>query len=90
MGDFSDLPKRTSQCTADQVERVVLFLAKKPLSDLRRRQEIIELQILLTHRRAGNEPSNRIRLLAVLEDLQARHDHVSSAISALPQLSENR
>ena len=57
--DFSDLPKRTSQCTADQTERVVLFLAEKPLSELRRRQEVIESQIRLAHRRAGNEPSIR-------------------------------
>ena len=78
--DFSDLPKRITDYSAEQTERVVLFLAEKPLSELRRRQEVIESQIRLAHRRAGNEPSNRARMLAALEDLQAMHDHVSSAV----------
>ena len=78
--DFSDLPKRTTDYTAEQTERVVLFLAEKPLSELRRRQEVIELQIRLAHRRAQNESSNRGRMLEALEDLQAMHDHVSSAV----------
>jgi len=78
--DFSDLPKRITDYSAEQTERVVLFLVEKPLSELRRRQEVIESQIRLAHRRAGNEPSNRGRMLEVLEDLQAMHDHVSSAV----------
>ncbi len=78
--DFSDLPKRTTDYTAEQTERVVLFLAKKSLSELRRRQNVIESQIRLAHRRAQNESSNRARMLEALEDLQAMHDHVSSAV----------
>ena len=78
--DFSDLPKRTTDYTAEQTERVVLFLAEKSLSELRGRQEVIESHIRLVHRRAGNEPSNRGRMLEALEDLQAMHDHVSSAV----------
>lgn len=78
--DFSDLPQRASQCTVDQVERVVLFLAEKPLSELRRRQKIIESQIRHAHRRAGSEPSNRVRMLEALEDLQAMHDRVTIAV----------
>ena|GEM_PF-3320306 len=78
--DFSDLPKRITDYTAEQTERVVVFLAKKSLSELRRRQEVIESQIRLAHRRAGNEPSNRGRMLETLEDLQAMHDHVSRAV----------
>jgi len=80
MLDFSDLPKRITDYTAEQTERVVLFLAEKSLSELRTRQEVIESQIRLTHRRAGNEPSHRGRMLEALEDLQAMHDHVSSAV----------
>ncbi len=78
--DFSDLPQRTSQCTTDQVERVVLFLAEKSLPELRRRQEVIESQIRFAHRRAQNESSSRARMLEALEDLQAMHEHVSSAV----------
>jgi hypothetical protein len=73
-------PGLASQCTADQIERVVLFLAEKSLSELRRRQEVIESQIRHAHRRAQNESSNRARMLEALEDLQAMHEHVSSAV----------
>ena len=41
---------------------------------------MIESQIRIAHRRAGNEPSSRVRMLEALEDLQAMHDHVSSAV----------
>jgi len=78
--DFSDLPKRITDYSAEQTGRVVLFLAEKSLSELRRRQEVIESQIRLAHCRAGSEPSNRGRMLEALEDLQAMHDHVSSAV----------
>ena len=78
--DFSDLPKRTTDYTAEQTERVVLFLAKKSLSELRRRQALIVSQIRLAYRRAQNESSNRARMLEALGNLQAMHDHVSSAV----------
>ena len=79
-GDFSDLPKRITDYTAEQTERVVVFLAKKSLSELRRRQEVIKSQIRLAYHRAQNESSNRARMLEAVENLQAMHDHVSSAV----------
>ena len=78
--DFNDLPQHFVDYTPEQVERMVVYLAKKPLLDLRKRQAIIQAQIEVAHHRADNEPSNRPRMLVALADLQAFYDHTSAAI----------
>lgn len=44
VGDFRDLPKDLTKLTTKQAKRIINYLAKKPLKDLRRRQDLLDPQ----------------------------------------------
>ena len=70
---WSDLPKDLTKLTDQQHKDVIKFLAKKPLKELRRRQELIQAQ-----REMAYEQGNTVGL----NNLQVMDQHVIQAIMA--------
>jgi hypothetical protein len=83
MNVFSDLPRSIADWSGEQRERVIAYLAKKPLRELRRRQCVIRSQIIAAHQRLRALPehsSERQRLIDGFKNLNDMFDVETAAV----------
>ena len=77
--DFTDLPQYCKDYTAEQTERVVDWLSRLGLSELRERQSICNEQIGMAYTQWADRTPPEWAVLA-MDDLQARSDQLMAAV----------